>query len=117
MIPTAPWDDPYWVYDEKGTKIGKIPWDSWPAPPWDELYQIPGLGPRLKMADPLYLDFDYENGYVEIAGTLVAILSRIDTDTIDTPKPQGNCPRCNAPGQFVKTALMCPICKDFLGGF
>ncbi len=27
------------------------------------------------------------------------------------------CPRCRIPGTFFKTALICPQCKKFLGGF
>ncbi len=31
--------------------------------------------------------------------------------------PTGYCGKCNARGKFVRTALICPVCNAFLGGF
>lgn len=82
--------------------------------PWTEIFALEGIGPVLRgYANSGKLTYNQTNHVVSVSNARVLTLRRAELAQLDPDC----CPRCAVPGKFVRTALLCPSCGDFLGGF
>lgn len=81
--------------------------------PWQQIYKLPDIGPRLHaMRTSGKLQYDQDTYVISVSGTKLLLLQEVGS------KPDSDCcPRCQVPGVFRRTALICPICQSVLGGF
>lgn len=82
--------------------------------PWQQIFGLNGIGPQLRgYSKSGKLIYNAFNHVISLNGTKLLILKQADVSQLDSDC----CPRCAVPGKFVRTALLCPSCGDFLGGF
>lgn len=104
----------YWdVCDWLGHKVGSVPVATNDlGPRLDDLCMIPEFkerwGKYILMYRPQDKTYTLADGTVEFR--LFPVAER------PTLKP-GWCKKCEAQGQFERTALICPMCRVVLGGF